>query len=100
MKPNYLFKFGSKNHLKMSTGSIDINIVREYFFNKSPSEIDEIFNLMIKSLKNCFKNEINERMKDKEKIDHLKSDIEKEKLLTKEIMKKHKFVEEVLSSRI
>lgn len=100
MKPNYLFKFGSKNHLKMSTGSIDINIVREYFFNKFPSEIDEIFNLMIKSLKNCFKNEINERMKDKEKIDHLKSDIEKEKLLTKEIMKKHKFVKEVLSSRI
>tara|TARA_B110000259_G_C13980299_1_gene388358 strand:+ start:194 stop:1450 length:1257 start_codon:yes stop_codon:yes gene_type:complete len=100
MKPSYITKMGAKNHFKMSFGKLDTKIVHEYFYEKHKKGIDEIYGLIMKSIKNCFKDKLAQRSQDKEKINKLSETIKKEKDIVKEIQKRHPFVKKILTSRI
>ena len=75
-------------------------IGKEYFYQKNKKIIDDLFNIIIKSIRNSFKGEKNKRLKEKKTVQKLKGDIQKEKDLVKQIYKKHKFVEKILASRV
>tara|TARA_S200000501_G_C20792500_1_gene730200 strand:- start:138 stop:1394 length:1257 start_codon:yes stop_codon:yes gene_type:complete len=100
MKPGYLKKMGAKNHFKMSFGKLDTKTVHEYFYIKHKKGIDEIYKLIIKSIKNCFTGKVKKREEDKKQIKKLNETIKKEKNLVKEIQKKHPFVKKILASRV
>jgi len=92
---------GTKNHFKMSFGKLEkYELAKEYFYNKHKKGIDEIYKLIIKSIKNCFKGKVKKREEDKKKIKKLNETIKKEKNLVKEIQKKHPFVKKILASRV
>ena len=73
---------------------------KEYFYLSNKKFIDEFYDLVSKSFKNTFKKTNKGRSEDLNKIKKLKSDIQKEKDLVKQIYKKHKFVEKILASRV
>ena len=75
-------------------------IARQYYYLKNKKIIDDLFNIIIKSIRNSFKGEKNKRLKEKKTVQKLKGDIQKEKDLVKQIYKKHKFVEKILASRV
>ena len=73
---------------------------KEYFYLSNKKFIDEFYDLVSKSFKNTFKKTNKARSEDLNKIKKLKSDIQKEKDLVKQIYKKHKFVNKIIASRI
>tara|TARA_A100001011_G_C14215021_1_gene801647 strand:+ start:120 stop:1370 length:1251 start_codon:yes stop_codon:yes gene_type:complete len=100
MKPGYLKRMGTKNHFKMSFKKLDWETVHEYFYKKHKKGIDELYKLIIKAIKNCFKGKLKKRDDDKKQIKKLNETIKKEKDLVKEIQKKHPFVKKILASRV
>ena len=100
MKPGYLKIMGTKNHFKMSFKKLDRETVHEYFYKKHKKGIDELYKLIIKAIKNCFKGKLKKRDDDKKQIKKLNETIKKEKDLVKEIQKKHPFVKKILASRV
>ena len=72
----------------------------EYLYKINKKIIDNFYNIVIKSIQNCFQDKQSNRLKEKETVKKLKGDIQKEKDLVKQIYKKHKFVEKILASRV
>jgi hypothetical protein len=77
-----------------------MDIQKAYFYNKNKKIIDEVFKLVINSIKNSFKSNQSAHLDEKKTVKKLKGDIQKEKDLVKQIYKKHKFVEKILASRV
>ena len=100
IKSSYMKKLGYKNHFKNSFGKLDIKIVKEYFYDKHKKSVDEIHKIIIKSIKDCFKDELKLVDQDNKKINQLNKTIEKEKDLVKKLQKRHPFVKKILASRI
>lgn len=73
---------------------------KEVYYQNNKKIIDNFYNVVLKSVKDSFQNIRKIRSKDKQKIQKLKGDIQKEKDLVKQIYKKHKFVEKILASRV
>ena len=82
-------------------GKVDnYRIQEEYFYFKNKKLIDDMFKLVINSIKNSFSSNKNSHAKDKKTVEKLKGDIKLEKDLVKQIHKKHKFVEKILACKV
>ena len=93
---NLVKKLEEENGEKPSS----FDIQKAYFYNKNKKIIDEVFKIVINSIKNSFKSNQSAHLDEKETVKKLKGDIQKEKDLVKQIYKKHKFVEKILASRV
>jgi len=99
MKPDYK-KMVKDIENKLGRKFKKIQLGYAYFYTRNKKIFDDLYKIVIKSIKVSFKNEKNSRLKEKKTVKKFKDDIKKEKNLVKEIQKKHPFVKKILASRV